>query len=228
MPDAIAVLRRLPGPRVAVLGGMLETGPRHEAVHRSIAAELVPWVDRLVSVGEGGELIARSAADAGLPAERIVAVPDAAAAAPAALGGPAGGTVLLKGPRALGLSQVGAGAGQRLRAVVPGRAFRGGDLTVDLALLARVAGAPSLSPLMSRSSRWTSRSSLVPSRASADRSRASAARSRSSAARSRSSASCSRRSAFHSARRPLSRTTACSRSSSSASPGSSPGLTIAG
>jgi UDP-N-acetylmuramoyl-tripeptide--D-alanyl-D-alanine ligase len=77
---ALELLSGLPGPRIAVLGEMLELGDDHEDGHRRTGAAAAALVDRLVVVGAGAAGIARGARDAGLSPSAIATVDDRDAA----------------------------------------------------------------------------------------------------------------------------------------------------
>jgi len=94
--------------RVAVLGNMLELGPRSTGGHREVgetAAKL--GVDYLVAVGDLAAGIAGGALSAGLPAERIFHCEDNEGAAKV-LGGLLleGDVVLVKGSRGMKMEQI--------------------------------------------------------------------------------------------------------------------------
>src|ERR671932_719861 len=65
---ALDVLAALQGRRVAVLGDMFELGDYAETGHAEVGRYVPDRADLLVTVGELGAVIARAAADAGLPA----------------------------------------------------------------------------------------------------------------------------------------------------------------
>jgi UDP-N-acetylmuramoyl-tripeptide--D-alanyl-D-alanine ligase len=77
---ALELLAGIPGRRIAVLGEMLELGDGHESGHERAGAAAAAVVDRLVVVGTRADGIARGAAAAGLPADRIARVDDPAEA----------------------------------------------------------------------------------------------------------------------------------------------------
>jgi len=70
---ALAVLSGLAGgrTRVAVLGDMLELGPRAEAGHREVGEAAARHADYLVAVGDLSRYTAEGALAAGLPPERV-------------------------------------------------------------------------------------------------------------------------------------------------------------
>ena len=70
--SAAATLAALSGVRrrIAVLGEMLELGPRSAALHEEVGRSLAGLVDRVVTVGGAASAIARGAADAGLDSLR--------------------------------------------------------------------------------------------------------------------------------------------------------------
>jgi len=69
---ALNLLSELDGKRVAVLGDMLELGPYERQGHEMVGIRAAKVVDRLVTVGERGHMIASSARHAGMKPERIV------------------------------------------------------------------------------------------------------------------------------------------------------------
>jgi UDP-N-acetylmuramoyl-tripeptide--D-alanyl-D-alanine ligase len=78
---ALDLLASLPAVRrVAVLGEMLELGEAHQAGHRDVGRAAAGVAELLVVVGEGAVALADAGLDAGLPPERVLRVPDAAAA----------------------------------------------------------------------------------------------------------------------------------------------------
>ena len=110
MTAALGMLRETPdrGRKVAVLGDMLELGAHTEHSHREIGALAAQaGLALLVTVGSHARGIAEGALAAGLAAQRVVAVPDAAAAA-ATLRWLLrdGDFVLLKGSRGIHLEKV--------------------------------------------------------------------------------------------------------------------------
>lgn len=92
----------------AVLGDMRELGAESERAHRSIGARVAELgIDRLVTVGAEAALIAAAARQAGMPAERIMACPEATAAADyLASELAAHDVVLIKGSQAVRLEKV--------------------------------------------------------------------------------------------------------------------------
>jgi UDP-N-acetylmuramoyl-tripeptide--D-alanyl-D-alanine ligase len=68
---ALDVLAALPGRRVAVLGDMFELGDYAEVGHAEVGRYVPGRADLLVTVGELGAVIARAAAEAGLPAAGV-------------------------------------------------------------------------------------------------------------------------------------------------------------
>jgi len=77
---ALELLAGLPGRRVGVLGTMLELGDGHVPGHRDAGAAAAEVVELLIVVGDDARPIAAGARDAGLAADRILEVPDRAAA----------------------------------------------------------------------------------------------------------------------------------------------------
>lgn len=96
------------GRTIAVLGDMLELGPKELDFHREIGAFVAQQgIGELIACGALGKAIAAGARKAGLPTARIHEVPDAAAAG--ALIKPmlkAGDTVLVKASRGMKLERV--------------------------------------------------------------------------------------------------------------------------
>jgi len=80
MAAALDMLADLPGRRVAVLGEMLELGPGGPAAHREVGRRAAGIAALLVTVGDGALETAAAARSAGLSADAIHHVADAAAA----------------------------------------------------------------------------------------------------------------------------------------------------
>jgi UDP-N-acetylmuramoyl-tripeptide--D-alanyl-D-alanine ligase len=80
MRAAMELLASLPGRHVAVLGEMFELGDASDEGHREVGMTAAALVDDLVVIGEGARLIAESARQAGLSADRLAETPDRAAA----------------------------------------------------------------------------------------------------------------------------------------------------
>ena len=93
---AFETLRSCPGPRRAVFGELEEPGAGQAAEHRAIGAGAAPWLDALVAVGRGGELVAQAAIAHGMDPARVEWVPDQASAAALAREF-TDGTLLVKG-----------------------------------------------------------------------------------------------------------------------------------
>ncbi len=108
---ALELLRGLPGRHVAVLGELRELGSAHDAGHREVGEAAGGALDLLVVVdgGPGGaaEGIVTGALASGLAPDRVLAVPDAAAAVEC-LGGRLvpGDVVLVKASRGVELERV--------------------------------------------------------------------------------------------------------------------------
>jgi UDP-N-acetylmuramoyl-tripeptide--D-alanyl-D-alanine ligase len=71
MLAALNLLAELEGRKVAVLGDMLELGPYEKQGHDMVGVRAAEIVDRLITVGERGRIIAAAARQAGLRPERI-------------------------------------------------------------------------------------------------------------------------------------------------------------
>jgi UDP-N-acetylmuramoyl-tripeptide--D-alanyl-D-alanine ligase len=100
--------RTAPPGGVLVLGDMRELGPDALAAHAALAPQVlaVPGAT-LIAVGPLSGALVEASKAAGLPAERAVHVPDAAAAGQELRARrPAGSWVLVKGSRAMGLERV--------------------------------------------------------------------------------------------------------------------------
>ena len=95
------------GRRVAVLGDMLELGPKGPELHRETGRKVAAKLDAMVGVGALGAHFLEGAREAGLGAENLAAYPDspAAAAALASFIRP-GDAVLVKGSRGMRMEQV--------------------------------------------------------------------------------------------------------------------------
>jgi UDP-N-acetylmuramoyl-tripeptide--D-alanyl-D-alanine ligase len=106
---SLAALRRQrAGPRVAVLGDMLELGPRELELHAEVGRRCAALgLERVVTLGPRSEATARAAADGGIVALHVGDDVEAAAAAVReALHEAAPGAVLVKGSRGMRLERV--------------------------------------------------------------------------------------------------------------------------
>jgi UDP-N-acetylmuramoyl-tripeptide--D-alanyl-D-alanine ligase len=104
---ALALLRGLPGRRIAVLGDMLELGALELEGHRQVGQVAATACDRLVTVGRRARHIARAAAESGLAPNAIVETDDnAAVVAALAQWVEPGDTVLVKGSRSMGMEAI--------------------------------------------------------------------------------------------------------------------------
>src|SRR5439155_6025547 len=82
MLAALAVLEQCPGRRIAALGDMFELGHASEDAHRQVGERAArARLDLLVTVGDRAIGMAEAAAQAGMPATRIIRCADAAEAA---------------------------------------------------------------------------------------------------------------------------------------------------
>ena len=106
--NALATLRGLPAPRVAVLGEMRELGPDAAAMHRAVGGLVADAaVERFVAVGAHADDWLEGAQQAGLAAGACRRIDDPVAAAEAALeAAQPGGTILIKASRGARLERV--------------------------------------------------------------------------------------------------------------------------
>jgi len=101
---ALQTLSGLPGPRVAVLGDMLELGPQAAQLHRRVGlAAAAQGIDVLVSLGRHADDYA-AGTQAPTHARPVADIDEAVAAVLAAT--PSGGTVLVKGSRGARMERV--------------------------------------------------------------------------------------------------------------------------
>jgi UDP-N-acetylmuramoyl-tripeptide--D-alanyl-D-alanine ligase len=104
---ALNLLHELDGPRVAVLGDMLELGSYEVEGHRLVGRRAAEVVDLLVVVGRLGRLIADEALAAGMPESRVHAVGDNEEAVKVLLQSlPEGAVVLVKGSRGMAMEEI--------------------------------------------------------------------------------------------------------------------------
>jgi UDP-N-acetylmuramoyl-tripeptide--D-alanyl-D-alanine ligase len=106
---SLAALRRhRAGPQVAVLGDMLELGPRELELHAEVGRRCAALgLTRVITLGPRSEATARAAADGGVMAVHVGDDVDAAVAAVRELlHGAAPGAVLVKGSRGMRLERV--------------------------------------------------------------------------------------------------------------------------
>jgi UDP-N-acetylmuramoyl-tripeptide--D-alanyl-D-alanine ligase len=104
---ALNLLAELEGPRVAVLGDMLELGSYEVEGHRLVGRRAAQVVDLLVGVGERGRLIADEALAAGMPDSHVRAVASSMKVVEVLdelL--PEGAVVLVKGSRGMAMEQI--------------------------------------------------------------------------------------------------------------------------
>lgn len=103
-----ALRRRRAGPRVAVLGDMLELGPRELELHAEVGRRCAALgLERVITLGPRSEATARAAAEGGVRAVHVGDDVEAAAAAVReVLHGAAAGAVLVKGSRGMRLERV--------------------------------------------------------------------------------------------------------------------------
>jgi len=105
---ALGSLARLacPGPKIAVLGDMLELGPTQEQLHAdagALAARL--GIDAVFGFGPLSRHTVEAARDGGVRAEHFDSIVDLAGALRATLAGAEAGAALLKGSRGMKLEQ---------------------------------------------------------------------------------------------------------------------------
>jgi len=106
---SLAALRRhRAGPRVAVLGDMLELGPQELELHAEVGRRCAALgLERVIALGPRSEAMARAALEGGVLAVHVGDDVDAAAAAVReAMYGTAPGAVLVKGSRGMRLERV--------------------------------------------------------------------------------------------------------------------------
>ena len=122
---ALDTLASLTGPRVAVLGSMLELGATSHALHARVGRHAAQTgVDLLIAVGPMAAAYAEGARAGGLPAHRVAEVAEPAdAAALVADRLPDAGVVLIKGSRGARMER----AVAALRALLPESAAPGAE-----------------------------------------------------------------------------------------------------
>ncbi len=104
---ALNLLADLENRRVAVLGDMLELGSHEQAGHRLVGRRVADVADLLVTVGSLGRIIAEEALAAGMPPDKVMILPDAAAAIKALPGRiEPQDMVLIKGSRGVSLDKL--------------------------------------------------------------------------------------------------------------------------
>ncbi len=104
---ALNLLEELDGRKVAVLGDMFELGEFEERGHRMVGVRAAQVADALIAVGERARWIADEARRAGMPADRIIELADAAAAAEYLRDRVnAGDVVLIKGSRGMHMDEI--------------------------------------------------------------------------------------------------------------------------
>jgi len=105
---ALGVLRLATrGPRIAVLGDMLELGDHAQAAHEEAGRAVAQSAQYLVAVGEFAPALARGARAGGLPSDRIQVAADVSAAVDAVQGWlKPGAAILVKGSRGMALERV--------------------------------------------------------------------------------------------------------------------------
>ncbi|HMQ01811.1 MAG TPA: UDP-N-acetylmuramoyl-tripeptide--D-alanyl-D-alanine ligase [Candidatus Doudnabacteria bacterium] len=107
--EALEILARFPHQhKVAVLGSMLELGELTKASHLEAGKYVVAAkVEKLITVGESGLLIAHGAREAGFPAERIVSFADSRQAANHVRDGlQEGSAILVKGSQGVRMERI--------------------------------------------------------------------------------------------------------------------------
>ena len=126
---ALCALAGMPvdGSRTVVFGGMLELGPRSEAMHQELGEAVHRRaIDRLVCVGAGAEAIAEGARRAGMDAASVASVDDPTAAIELLMETlQPGDHVLCKASRGVALERVVDGLLHRLEAADRGAAGAG-------------------------------------------------------------------------------------------------------
>jgi UDP-N-acetylmuramoyl-tripeptide--D-alanyl-D-alanine ligase len=104
---ALNLLAEMEGPKVAVLGDMLELGTYEEEGHRLVGRRAARIVDLLVGVGERGGLIAEEALADGMPESKVRSAcgsKEAISVLQDLL--PDNATLLVKGSRGMAMEQI--------------------------------------------------------------------------------------------------------------------------
>jgi UDP-N-acetylmuramoyl-tripeptide--D-alanyl-D-alanine ligase len=106
MRGALEVLSFAKGPKLAVLGDMLELGPQEQSFHEQVGQWVSDFgVERLLAVGRRAKWLADAATQAGVAQVSWVASTEEAQGALASMHRP-GDTVLLKASRGMGLDRL--------------------------------------------------------------------------------------------------------------------------
>jgi UDP-N-acetylmuramoyl-tripeptide--D-alanyl-D-alanine ligase len=109
MAEALALLDRLPAEwKMAVVGDMLELGAKSDEAHHHVGQKIAAMkVDRLITVGPGGRIIAQAAVTSGMASDKVLSfdTSDAAKKTAQEILQP-GAAVLVKGSQGLRLEKV--------------------------------------------------------------------------------------------------------------------------
>jgi len=109
MAEALALLDRIPAEsKMAVLGDMLELGAKSDEAHYQVGQKVAAMkLDRLLTVGSGGRIIAQAAVTSGMASDKVVSfdTSDEAKKTAQEVLQP-GAAVLIKGSQGLRLEKV--------------------------------------------------------------------------------------------------------------------------
>jgi UDP-N-acetylmuramoyl-tripeptide--D-alanyl-D-alanine ligase len=107
MLAALNLLHELDGRKIGVLGDMLELGPYEWQGHEMVGIRTAEVVERLITIGERGRMIAAAACRAGLSAEVITELENTHQAIDLLKRElQAGDVVLIKGSRGMHMEQI--------------------------------------------------------------------------------------------------------------------------
>jgi len=106
--DLLVLQKTGQGERIALLGDMLELGPKSSSAHREIGRSVAQrGIDRLIVVGEFSEVVAEGARQGGMGLDQISSFPDLKALRPELKTlVQKGAQLLIKGSRGMRLEQL--------------------------------------------------------------------------------------------------------------------------